>query len=155
MNNDSMPSPIPLEECPWCGTKFKAISFRLIPNQDEPQDLRISCVKRECEFSRGVNLPIVAVDEPIYRRLPCFIIATVDKFAALPWTGPVGAFFGRMQRYDERASTARATPCAEISFPANDCTRQTLSFRANCTSYRVRWAPWLGPTKAHLTDFVQ
>jgi len=27
-----------------------------------------------------MGLPIVAVDEPIYRRLPCFIIATVDKF---------------------------------------------------------------------------
>ena len=44
----------------------------------------------------------MAVDEPIYRRLPCFIIATVDKFAALPWTGPVGAFFGRVERYDDK-----------------------------------------------------
>ena len=42
------------------------------------------------------------MDEPIYRRLPCFIIATVDKFAALPWTGPVGGFFGRVERYDKR-----------------------------------------------------
>jgi hypothetical protein len=117
VNNDSMPSPIPLEECPWCGTKFKAISFRLIPNSDEPQDLRISCVKRECEFSRGVNLPIVAVDEPIYRRLPCFIIATVDKFAALPWTGPVGAFFGRVQRYDERGFYGPCDPARGNKLP--------------------------------------
>jgi hypothetical protein len=43
---------------------------------------------------------IVAVDEPIYRRLPCFLIATVDKFALLPWNGPAGAFFGRVSRYD-------------------------------------------------------
>ena len=43
----------------------------------------------------------MAVDEPIYRRLPCFMIATVDKFAALPWTGQVGAFFGRVERYDK------------------------------------------------------
>jgi Helicase conserved C-terminal domain len=100
MNDDRRPSPIPLEECPWCGTKFKGISFRLIPNSDQPEDLRISCVNRDCPFSRGVNLPIVSVDEPLYRRLPCFIIATVDKFAALPWTGPVGALFGRVQRHD-------------------------------------------------------
>jgi hypothetical protein len=40
------------------------------------------------------------VDEPIYRRLPCFLIATVDKFAALPWTGQVGTFFGRVDRHD-------------------------------------------------------
>jgi hypothetical protein len=101
-NDDRKPSPIPLEECPWCGTKFKPLSFKLLPNPDAPSDLRISCVNRECQFARGIPLPIVAVDEPIYRRLPCFIIATVDKFAALPWTGPVGAFFGRVDRYDKK-----------------------------------------------------
>lgn len=101
-DNDKNPSPIPLEECPWCGTKFTRLSFRLEPRQDEPEDLRISCVNRACAFGRGVPLPVVAVDEPIYRRLPCFVIATVDKFAALPWTGPVGAFFGRVERYDKR-----------------------------------------------------
>ncbi len=102
LNDDRKPSPIPLEECPWCGTKFTRLSFRLLPNSDEPEDLRVSCVNRQCQFGRGLPLPIVAVDEPIYRRLPCFIIATVDKFAALPWTGPVGAFFGRVERYDEK-----------------------------------------------------
>jgi hypothetical protein len=101
LNDDRKPSPIPLEECPWCGTKFSKLSFRLIPNSDNPQDLRISCVNRECKFGRGVPLPILAVDEPIYRRLPCFMIATVDKFAALPWTGHVGAFFGRVERSDK------------------------------------------------------
>jgi hypothetical protein len=100
-NDNSKPSPIPLEECPWCGTKFKSQSFQLVPNQDFPIDLRVTCVNRHCEFSRGRNLPILAVDEPIYRRLPCFLIATVDKFAALPWTGEVGAFFGRVDRYDQ------------------------------------------------------
>lgn len=101
LNDDRKPSPIPLEECPWCGTKFKPMSFRLLPNNDNPTDLRISCANRECQFGRGVALPMVAVDEPIYRRLPCFMIATVDKFAALPWTGQVGAFFGRVERYDK------------------------------------------------------
>ena len=101
LNNDSKPSPIPLEECPWCGTKFNRNSFKLVPNPDSPKDLRISCVNRDCRFSRGLYLPIVAVDEPIYRRLPCFVIATVDKFAALPWVGEVGTFFGRVQRSDK------------------------------------------------------
>lgn len=44
---------------------------------------------------------IVAVDESIYRRLPCFIIATVDKFANLPWVGETAALFGKVDRYDE------------------------------------------------------
>ncbi len=100
-NDDRKPSPIPLEECPWCGTKFKAASFQLVPNPDRPTDLRVSCVNRRCAFSRGQPLPILAIDEPIYRRLPCFMIATVDKFAAMPWTGEVGMFFGRADRYDK------------------------------------------------------
>ena len=99
-NDDRKPSPIPLEDCPWCGTKFKALSFRLVPNPDQPTDLRVTCVNRHCAFTRDKPLPILAVDEPIYRRLPCFMIATVDKFAALPWTGDVGQFFGQVQRAD-------------------------------------------------------
>ncbi len=99
-NNERKASPIPLEDCRWCGTKFNPNSFELKPNRDNPTDLRINCVNRHCEFSRGQPLPILAVDEPIYRRLPCFLIATVDKFAAMPWTGEVGAFFGRVDRHD-------------------------------------------------------
>lgn len=38
-------------------------------------------------------MPIIAVDEPIYRRLPAFMIATADKFAALPWSGETAGFF--------------------------------------------------------------
>ncbi len=99
-NNPTLSAPIPLEECPWCGNKFTRNSFILHPNPDQPTNLRILCVNRGCDFSNGNYLPILAVDDPIYRRLPCFLIATVDKFAALPWKGEVGAFFGRVQRND-------------------------------------------------------
>jgi hypothetical protein len=99
-NDTRKPSPIPLEECPWCGSKFTANSFQLQPNPDTPIDLRVTCSNRRCAFTRDQALPILAVDEPIYRRLPCFMIATVDKFAAMPWTGDVGQFFGRVDRYD-------------------------------------------------------
>lgn len=90
--NDRNPSPIPLENCPWCGTKFSRNSFNLV-KRDQPIDLNICCSNRRCNFSGSKNkhLPIVAVDEPLYRRLPCFIIATVDKFASLPWVGETGA----------------------------------------------------------------
>ncbi len=104
-NDDRRPSPIPLETCPWCGTKFKKTSFSLWRNgrlnSDEPDELRVVCANRDCDFTRNRPLPIQAVDEPIYRRLPCFMIATVDKFAAMPWTGQVGAFFGRVERHDQ------------------------------------------------------
>jgi Helicase conserved C-terminal domain len=97
---DQKTSPIPLEVCPWCGTKFSANSFNLVPIEKEPLDLRITCVNRDCEFSGGTPLPIVAVDEPIYRRLPAFLIATVDKFASLPWEGQTGKLFGKVDRAD-------------------------------------------------------
>src|SRR5205807_3942105 len=81
---------------------FTPNSFNLVPNADHPTDLRITCVNRNCEFTRNRPLPILAVDEPIYRRLPCFLIATVDKFAAMPWTGLVGGFFGHVDRFDRQ-----------------------------------------------------
>jgi hypothetical protein len=103
--NDSgrKPSPVPLENCPWCGWKFTRDSFKLLPNSDEPTDLRVMCVHRECAFHgrrqpRGI--PVLAVDDPIYRRLPAFIIATVDKFANLPWVGETAGLFGRVDRHD-------------------------------------------------------
>lgn len=101
--NDSKgrPSPVPLENCPWCNTKFTKDSFYLVPNPDEPLDLKIVCVNMDCAFIRDQALPILAVDEPIYRRLPCFLIATVDKFATLPWWAAAGKLFGRVDRYDK------------------------------------------------------
>jgi hypothetical protein len=70
----SKPSPIPLENCPWCGTRFGPNSFALLDdkgraNDDHPTQLRIVCLNFECDFSRR-GLPIVAVDEPIYHFQP-------------------------------------------------------------------------------------
>ncbi len=100
-NSKSHPAPIPIENCPWCGTKFEADSFRLVPNQTSPKNLLVHCVNHHCDFSGDRALPILGVDEPIYRRLPAFIIATVDKFAALPWVGETGTLFGLVERYDK------------------------------------------------------
>ena len=104
------PSPIPLENCPWCGTRFAPDSFALLPNDDKPRELRIVCANFECDFTRDRPLPIVAVDEPIYRRLPAFLIATVDKFASLPWVGQSGALLGGAERYDATGFYGAAEP---------------------------------------------
>ena len=63
-----------------------------------------------CPFTGDRPLPIVAVDEPIYRRLPGFLIATVDKFAALPWIGPSGKLFGHVERFDNDGFYSAAEP---------------------------------------------
>ncbi|HAK94224.1 MAG TPA: helicase [Planctomycetes bacterium] len=103
-------SPIPLENCPWCGTRFAPESFALLPNADQPRELRIICANVKCEFTGDRALPIVAVDEPIYRRLPAFLIATVDKFAALPWVGQAGALLGSADRHDANGFYGAAEP---------------------------------------------
>ncbi len=102
--NDSTrnPVPIPLDSCPWCGAEFKPRSFSLLPDSDKPESLRIVCHSRRCDFNGDNPLPVVAVDDEIYRRLPSFLIATVDKFAALPWTGQTGALFGKVSRHDKQ-----------------------------------------------------
>lgn len=99
-NRPKTKSPVPLKACPWCGTPFKPESFHFTPNRTAPENLAIKCENAECDFTRDRHLPVLVVDEPIYRRLPAFLIATVDKFASLPWLGQSGAFFGHVDRYE-------------------------------------------------------
>jgi len=106
------PSPIPLENCPWCGKRFTAASFELKPTADEPRELRVVCANFECEFAGDVALPVLAVDEVIYRRLPAFLVATVDKFASLPFTGESGLLLGGAERADAEGFYGPATPRA-------------------------------------------
>ena len=109
-NPRANPAPIPVESCPWCGTRFAGESFSLLPDADHPGDLRVVCANFECDFSGDRPLPIVGVDEPLYRRLPAFLIATVDKFASLPWEGPSGALLGGADRYDSEGFYGAAAP---------------------------------------------
>ncbi len=103
-------SPIPLAACPWCATRFEPDSFSLLPNDDDPTDLRIVCADYECDFAGDRPLPIVAVDEPLYRRLPAFLIATADKFAALPWTAESGSLLGGADRWSAAGFHGPARP---------------------------------------------
>ena len=109
-NPQGRPAPIPLENCPWCGTRFSPASFTLLPDDDRPTELRVVCMDFECDFSGDRPLPILAVDEPIYRRLPAFLIATVDKFASLPWTAETGSLLGGADRYGPTGFYGAAKP---------------------------------------------
>ena len=99
-NPRARPAPIPLENCPWCAAPFQPDSFSLWPNDDKPTELRVVCANFECEFSGDRALPVLGVDEPIYQRLPAFLIATVDKFASLPWEAKSGKLLGGAERHD-------------------------------------------------------
>lgn len=100
-------SPAQLTNCPWCGTSI----------QPEKGHIRVEKVPRrtitycgdplgDCPFSQrkaqGEGLPVLVVDQDIYRRLPALLIATVDKFAQLPWNGATGMLFGHVDGYCER-----------------------------------------------------
>ncbi|MFB9931837.1 DISARM system helicase DrmA [Amycolatopsis halotolerans] len=93
--------------CPWCGTKLEA-HRDLYPDEDTRRIL-LHCPNAEgataCPFSRTQSdegLPILTVDEEIYRYAPSLVIATVDKLAQLPWRGYAGILFGRVREYCPR-----------------------------------------------------
>jgi len=115
---DKSAAPIPLENCPWCGQRFSADSFHPQPPGENARELRLTCTNWQgCDFSGDNPLPIVAVDETIYRRLPAFLIATVDKFASLPWVGPSGALLGGADRFDEQGFYGAAEPRGGTRLP--------------------------------------
>ena len=107
---DKKEAPAPLQACPWCGTAFTPDSFGLAPNAHAPQTMELRCVGDDCPFAGDRALPVVAVDDAIYRRLPAFLIATVDKFAGLPWVDRAGAFFGHVDREDQWGFYGPAEP---------------------------------------------
>ena len=94
-------APAPLKACPWCATPFGKDSFVCTPDMKAPTNLEIRCANIDCKFTRDRPLPILVVDEAIYRRLPAFVVATVDKLAALPWVGESGALFGHVDRFQD------------------------------------------------------
>jgi hypothetical protein len=88
--------------CPWCGTQLAA--HRDLRADDERRRILLYCPAGEgpdaCPFSEtgspGEGLPILTIDEEIYRYLPSLLVATVDKLAQLPWRGYAGMLFGRV-----------------------------------------------------------
>jgi len=92
------PSPFPLATCPWCSEPLGRDSLTLVPSPAKAEAVVVGCLSIQCEFSARRNrdgLPVLFVDEQIYRELPSFLVATVDKFAMMPWRGETGMLFGR------------------------------------------------------------
>lgn len=88
--------------CPWCGTTLAG--HRDLKEDDTARRVYLFCPNAEgaaaCPFSRPNSeegLPVLTVDEEIYRYTPALVIATVDKLAQLPWRGFAGALFGRVR----------------------------------------------------------
>jgi hypothetical protein len=95
-------SPHQITSCPWCGTEIREAHLRVY---EAPSDVG-RCVTYcgdnlgRCEFSEAKSpregLPVIVVDEDIYRHPPSLLIATVDKFAQMPWRGETQMLFGKV-----------------------------------------------------------
>jgi hypothetical protein len=95
-------TPAQLTFCPWCGSE-------IVPGRDIRVDRDagrtfLYCGDKygRCEFGRtlspSLGLPVLVVDDEIYRHPPSMLIATVDKFAMMAWRGQVRTLFGRAKR---------------------------------------------------------
>ncbi|MFJ3706807.1 helicase-related protein [Streptomyces sp. NBC_01267] len=83
-------NPVQLHACPWCGTPLDARHYEA---DVEARRMYVRCPGTSCEFSSG--LPVHLVDDTVYEARPTLVIATVDKFASMPWREQTAALFNR------------------------------------------------------------
>jgi hypothetical protein len=100
-------SPAQLTNCPWCGARIDPAKGHIRVEKVLQRTLTYCGDSLgDCPFSKkqadGEGLPVLVVDQDIYRRLPALLIATVDKFAQLPWNGATGMLFGQVDGYCAR-----------------------------------------------------
>lgn len=95
-------SPLQIVSCPWCGTAIGPQNISVLEAPAEIGRCLTYCgdATGACSFTSakapGEGLPVMVVDEDIYRRPPSLLIATVDKFAQMPWNGQVQHLFGQV-----------------------------------------------------------
>jgi Helicase conserved C-terminal domain len=102
-------SPHQLTHCPWCGAPIDAGKNIVIERYSQGRSRTLTYCGDpygQCMFSKAKSpnegLPVLVVDEEIYRLLPALLIATVDKFAQLPWKGETQMLFGKVEKYCPR-----------------------------------------------------
>lgn len=72
-------NPFPISYCPWCGCKLESTFNPNLHGYNRNGELH--CINaRNCSFDK---LPIMYIDECIYKEPPTLLFATVDKFAQL------------------------------------------------------------------------
>ena len=106
-------SPSQLVFCPWCGSGMSNSNYRV--DSKKTQWTIARCLDQGCDFYSDDPLdikralPVLTVDFDIYRRCPSLIIATVDKFARLPWKPEASSLFGIVDRKCSRCGYLTST----------------------------------------------
>ncbi len=114
-----------IPRCPWCRTDITPANVR---GDATSRRVFVHCGDElgRCPFSKGggvpEGLPVLTVDEEIYRFTPAFVIATVDKFARLAREGEAASLFGFVSRRCGRHGYVHPdyTGCTVQSHPANN-----------------------------------
>ncbi|MEV5957370.1 helicase-related protein [Streptomyces sp. NPDC051987] len=81
-------NPVQLHACPWCGTRLDARNYEV---DEDAKRMYVRCPDAGCDFTDG--LPVHLIDEAVYDARPTLVIATVDKFASMPWRPATSALF--------------------------------------------------------------
>ncbi|MFD4644828.1 DISARM system helicase DrmA [Streptomyces sp. NPDC058441] len=102
---NALGGPLQLVACPWCGSRLTGASLkthklkrRVMVFCSDPEG---DCLYTE-RRSDGEGLPVLTVDEEVYRLTPSLVISTVDKLAQLPWKDAVAPLFGLVGSHCER-----------------------------------------------------
>lgn len=86
-SGDDFSDPVQLRGCPWCGTDLDHRNYEIAGGS-----MVVRCPGQTCRFRHG--LPVHIIDDDVYANRPSLLIATVDKFAMMPWKAEVGRLFG-------------------------------------------------------------
>lgn len=84
--DDDFSDPVQLRGCPWCGTDLDHRNYEIVGGS-----MVVRCPEGACRFRHG--LPVHIIDDDVYANRPSLLIATVDKFAMMPWKAEVGLLF--------------------------------------------------------------
>lgn len=87
--NSEESDPCQIRICPWCGSEININNYNV---DMKNKKMNINCSNNQCDFHN--SLPLHIIDDAIYEHLPSFIVATVDKFAQLPFNDKPAALFG-------------------------------------------------------------
>jgi hypothetical protein len=118
----SSSSPAQLTSCPWCGSEIapgRDIQVSRFASGEGRTLIYCGDKMGRCDFSRAKSkehgLPVLVVDDELYRRPPSMLIATVDKFAMMAWRGQVRTLFGRV---------TKECPRHGLLWPGSECNGQ-------------------------------
>ena len=89
LHTDSESTPKQIEICPSCRTDLVwEVSV-------DKSRVLCRCENYDCALSKWAELPILTVDNRIYRNPPSMLIGTIDKFAQIVRREEVGVLLGR------------------------------------------------------------